>query len=200
MRASGATRSASPPDRIVRLGEADNFWPMGDTGPCGPCSEIHFDLGPEAGGPRPGCDPSGDCGRWLEIWNLVFMQFDRDAQRHADAAARSPCDRHRHGPRARSPRCSRACPGTTTPTCSGRSSRAPRSSPACATARDPEKDVSLRVVADHARARHLPDRRRRAALERGPRLRAAPHPAPRRAPRRAARPRAALPAPASPTP
>ena len=67
-----------PADRIARLGEADNFWSMGDTGPCGPCSEIYFDMGPQPGS-RPGFDPTDESGRWLEIWNLVFMQFDRNA-------------------------------------------------------------------------------------------------------------------------
>ena len=66
-------------DRIFRLDEADNFWQMGETGPCGPCSEIHYDLGPEAA--EPGREqeqfPSDAGGRFVEIWNLVFMQFDR---------------------------------------------------------------------------------------------------------------------------
>jgi alanyl-tRNA synthetase len=73
-----------PQDRILRLGEKDNFWAMGDTGPCGPCSEVHFHQGDhircaeEAAGRR--ClGPACECDRWLEIWNLVFMQFDRDA-------------------------------------------------------------------------------------------------------------------------
>ncbi|MCA1766007.1 MAG: alanine--tRNA ligase, partial [Desulfobulbaceae bacterium] len=64
------------PERIVRMGEEENFWSMGDTGPCGPCSEIHYDQGEEmACGPdcRLGCD----CDRYLEVWNLVFMQFNR---------------------------------------------------------------------------------------------------------------------------
>lgn len=66
------------PDRIFRLGEKDNFWSMGDTGPCGPCSEIHYDRGEEfACGPDCGIGKC-DCDRWLEIWNLVFMQFNRD--------------------------------------------------------------------------------------------------------------------------
>jgi alanyl-tRNA synthetase len=65
-----------PTDRIVRLGKADNFWAMGETGPCGPCSEIHYDLGPEAGCGRPTCAPGCDCGRFLEFWNLVFMQYN----------------------------------------------------------------------------------------------------------------------------
>ncbi|HFQ80439.1 MAG TPA: alanine--tRNA ligase [Desulfobacterales bacterium] len=64
--------------RIVRLGEKDNFWAMGDTGPCGPCSEIHYDQGPEAGCGRPECALGCDCDRFLELWNLVFMQYERD--------------------------------------------------------------------------------------------------------------------------
>jgi len=67
-----------PAGRIVRLGAADNFWAMGDTGPCGPCSEIHIDLGPEVGCDRPDCAVGCDCDRYLELWNLVFMQFYRD--------------------------------------------------------------------------------------------------------------------------
>src|SRR5678810_301709 len=71
-------------DRILRLGEKDNFWAMGDTGPCGPCSEVHFHQGDhlpcaeEAAG-RVCQGPACECDRWLEIWNLVFMQFNRDA-------------------------------------------------------------------------------------------------------------------------
>ena len=66
-----------PKSRIFRLGEKDNFWQMGDTGPCGPCSEIHYDLGPEG---RPGREFPDDAGeRFVEIWNLVFMQFERVA-------------------------------------------------------------------------------------------------------------------------
>ena len=58
----------------------DNFWQMGDTGPCGPCSEIHYDMGPLAiDQGHADCHFACDCGRYVEIWNLVFMQFDRDA-------------------------------------------------------------------------------------------------------------------------
>ena len=68
------------PERILRLGEHDNFWAMGDTGPCGPCSEIHFDRGEAARCAAPVCAIGVcDCDRWLEIWNLVFMQFNRDS-------------------------------------------------------------------------------------------------------------------------
>jgi alanyl-tRNA synthetase len=68
-----------PKGRIVRMGEKDNFWAMGDTGPCGPCSEIHIDQGPEAGCGREDCVLGCDCDRYLELWNLVFMQFNRSA-------------------------------------------------------------------------------------------------------------------------
>jgi alanyl-tRNA synthetase len=64
------------PDHISRMDEADNFWQMGDTGPCGPCSEIYYDFGPEAG---PGSFPADPQQRVVEFWNLVFMQYDRDA-------------------------------------------------------------------------------------------------------------------------
>ncbi|HEX7786302.1 MAG TPA: alanine--tRNA ligase [Methylomirabilota bacterium] len=71
-------------DRILRLGEKDNFWAMGDTGPCGPCSEVHFHQGdhlpcPEEQAGRACLGPACDCDRWLEVWNLVFMQYNRDA-------------------------------------------------------------------------------------------------------------------------
>jgi alanyl-tRNA synthetase len=68
-----------PDDRIVRFGEEDNFWSMGDTGPCGPCSEILIDRGEQYGCDRPDCAVGCECDRYLEIWNLVFMQFNRDA-------------------------------------------------------------------------------------------------------------------------
>lgn len=75
-----------PPARIIRIGDnkgaryaSDNFWQMADTGPCGPCTEIFYDHGPEIWGGPPG-SPEEDGDRYIEIWNLVFMQFDRDAQ------------------------------------------------------------------------------------------------------------------------
>src|SRR2546426_5446599 len=71
-------------DRILRLGEKDNFWAMGDTGPCGPCAEVHFHQGDhiacaEVAAGRACLGPECECDRWLEVWNLVFMQFNRDA-------------------------------------------------------------------------------------------------------------------------
>ncbi len=67
-----------PEERIVRLGEEENFWAMGDTGPCGPCSEIHIDRGEEFGCDRKDCAVGCDCDRYLELWNLVFMQYEKD--------------------------------------------------------------------------------------------------------------------------
>jgi alanyl-tRNA synthetase len=68
-----------PENRIVRLGESDNFWgPAGNSGPCGPCTEIHYDLGEKYGCGKPDCKPGCDCKRYTEIWNLVFTQFNQD--------------------------------------------------------------------------------------------------------------------------
>ncbi len=78
------TVAGLPKERILRLGEADNFWAMGETGPCGPCSEVHYHQGnhlpcAEERAGRRCLGPACECDRWLEIWNLVFMQFNRDA-------------------------------------------------------------------------------------------------------------------------
>jgi alanyl-tRNA synthetase len=73
------TQEGVPRERIYRFGEADNFWSMGDTGPCGPCSEIFWDNGPGVGCGKPECAVGCDCDRYMEIWNNVFMQFDRSA-------------------------------------------------------------------------------------------------------------------------
>ena len=71
-------RMGIPAERIVHLGKEDNFWEIGTGGPCGPCSEIYYDLGPEAGCGNENCTPGCDCDRYLEIWNLVFTQFNRE--------------------------------------------------------------------------------------------------------------------------
>ena len=85
-----------PQDRIVRMGEKSNFWMMGETGPCGPCSEILYDQGEGTGCGRPECDIHCDCDRHLEIWNLVFTQFDRDESGKLTSAGQAQ-HRYRHG-------------------------------------------------------------------------------------------------------
>ncbi len=78
-----------PEEKILRFGEDDNFWgPAGSSGPCGPCSEIHYDFGKEAGCGKPDCKPNCECGRFSEIWNLVFTQYDQD-----EAGNRTPLHR-----------------------------------------------------------------------------------------------------------
>src|SRR5438128_1216008 len=68
-----------PPEKVFRLGDANNFWAPGPTGLCGPDSEVFIDNGPQPGVPEHDCSPADDCGRWLEIWNFVFQQYDRKA-------------------------------------------------------------------------------------------------------------------------
>jgi alanyl-tRNA synthetase len=99
--AAGLWRSETDilPDHILYFGREDNFWEMADTGPCGPCSEIHYDWGPEVCRRREEaghvCRVNGDCGRFVELWNLVFIQYNRDAEgqlhplpaRHVDTGA-----------------------------------------------------------------------------------------------------------------
>jgi alanyl-tRNA synthetase len=78
-----------PENRIVRFGEKENFWgPAGSSGPCGPCSEIHYDFGEDVGCGRPDCRPNCDCGRFTELWNLVFTQYNQD-----EAGRRTPLPR-----------------------------------------------------------------------------------------------------------
>ena len=80
--------SGLPPSRIRRFGEKENFWEMGETGPCGPCSEIHLDRGPEAcdrkGASAHICQVNGDCARYIELWNLVFIQYNRKESRQLE--------------------------------------------------------------------------------------------------------------------
>jgi alanyl-tRNA synthetase len=81
-----------PEEKILRFGEEDNFWAMGDTGPCGPCSEIHMDRGEAYGCDRPDCAVGCECDRFLEIWNLVFMQFNREASGKMDPLPKPSID------------------------------------------------------------------------------------------------------------
>ncbi len=138
------------PQRIVRLGDADNFWSMGDTGPCGPCSEIHIDQGPNVGCGRPDCAVGCDCDRYLELWNLVFMQYNRDASGVMTSLPKPSIDTGMGLERI-------------TATVQGKLSNYDGDifTPILARAgelagiaygQDPVSDVSLRVVADHARA------------------------------------------------
>ena len=103
----GSRPKRRPADRIYKMGMKDNFWQMGDTGPCGPCSELHYDMGPaasEAG--HADCEFPCECGRYVEIWNLVFMQFDRhpggvEGGRRGVRSAAQAVYRHRCWPGAR---------------------------------------------------------------------------------------------------
>jgi alanyl-tRNA synthetase len=82
----------APPDRILRFGEKDNFWAMGETGPCGPCSEIHYDRGEDPFAEGRAALVNGDGDDIIEIWNLVFMEFDRDAEGTMHALPRPSVD------------------------------------------------------------------------------------------------------------
>ena len=137
-----------PEEKIYRLGEDENFWSMGDTGPCGPCSEIHFDRGLIPGLDKD--DPSSESGRFLEIWNLVFMQFNRDASGEMEPLPKPCVDtgmglervasllqgvESNYGTDLFLPILARAQEISGVPL-----------------GEDGEKDVSLRVIADHVRA------------------------------------------------
>ena len=144
-----------PAESILELGMKDNFWAMGDTGPCGPCSEIHFHQGDaiacaeEAAG-RPCLGVECECDRWLEIWNLVFMQYDRDAGGNLNALP-APCVDTGMGLE----RVTAVVQGKLTnydtdlftPLLKAVADRAGRTY-----GKDADDDVSLRVVADHLRA------------------------------------------------
>ena len=140
--------SGLPEARVQRCGEKDNFWAMGETGPCGPCSEIFVDLHPER--PAVGWETGTDSGRYLEIWNLVFMQFERDA-----AGKTTPLPRPSIDTGAGLERVAAVLAGVDSnydtdlfrPILDAAATLAET-----AYGRDGEADVSLRVVADHLRA------------------------------------------------
>ncbi len=107
-----------PESKILRIAGSDNFWSMGETGPCGPCSEIFYDHGEHIPGGPPG-SPDADGDRFIEIWNLVFMQYEQLRRRRA----RSTCRGRRSTPAwgsSASPRCCRARTTITPSTCSRR--------------------------------------------------------------------------------
>ena len=137
-----------PEERIYRLDEAENFWSMGDTGPCGPCSEIHYDRGPIPGYEND--DPSSESGRFLEFWNLVFMQFNRDASGEMTPLPR-PCVDTGMGLERMASLLQGVESDYGTDLFVPILQRA-QDVAEVALGEDPERDVSLRVVADHARA------------------------------------------------
>jgi alanyl-tRNA synthetase len=137
-----------PRSRIYRLGEADNFWAMGEIGPCGPCTEIYLDRGPVPGAVDD--DPSKESGRFLEFWNLVFMQYDRDASGRMTPLPKPSVDTG-----AGLERTAQVLAGVAS------NYETDLFTPILARAQDlsgvtlgadAEQDVSLRVIADHARA------------------------------------------------
>jgi len=139
-----------PASRIVRFDEKDNFWSMGATGPCGPCSEILYDQGEGVGCGRPGCAAGCDCDRFLEIWNLVFMQFDQDA-----SGKRTPLPRPSIDTGMGLERLAGVAQGVTSnydtdlflPIIDGISRQC-----GVPVGKSPALDASMRVIADHARA------------------------------------------------
>ena len=176
-RATGRRSPASPNSKIIRIPTSDNFWAMGDTGPCGPCSEIFFDHGEDIPGGPPG-SPDQDGDRFIEIWNLVFMQFEQVTKDERVDAAQA-VDRHRHGAGAHRRRPAgqaqqlRHRPVPRPDRGGGARDRRRSRRPAIGVAQGDRRPSAHDLV---------PDRRRRAAVQRGPRLRAAPHHAPRHAP------------------
>ena len=139
-----------PASRIVRFDEKDNFWSMGATGPCGPCSEILYDQGEGVGCGRPGCAVGCDCDRFLEIWNLVFMQFDQDA-----SGTRTPLPKPSIDTGMGLERLAGVVQGVTSnydtdlfrPILDGISRQC-----GVPVGKSPALDAAMRVVADHARA------------------------------------------------
>ena len=139
-----------PVEKIFRLDEDENFWSMGETGPCGPCAEIHIDFGVNSHCKSDSCDPSCDCGRWLEIWNLVFMQFDRDA-----AGKMTPLPKPSIDTGASLERLASVLQGVPsnfdTDLFRGIMDRIQQAS-GVKRGENPEHDVSMNVIADHARS------------------------------------------------
>jgi alanyl-tRNA synthetase len=139
-----------PASRIVRFDEKDNFWSMGATGPCGPCSEILYDQGEGVGCGRPGCAVGCDCDRFLEIWNLVFMQFNQD-----ESGTRTPLPKPSIDTGMGLERLAGVAQGVTSnydtdlfrPIVDGISRQC-----GVPVGKSPALDAAMRVVADHARA------------------------------------------------
>ncbi|MDE2850934.1 MAG: alanine--tRNA ligase [Acidobacteriota bacterium] len=140
--------SGLPPERVLRCGEKDNFWAMGDTGPCGPCSEIFVDTAPDL--PKVGWEEGEGSGRYLEIWNLVFMQFERHEDGRSEPLPNPSIDTG-----AGLERVAAVLQGVDSnydTDLFGTILNAVAGAAASEYGRDSEADVSMRVVADHLRA------------------------------------------------
>jgi alanyl-tRNA synthetase len=144
------TQEGIPEDKIMRLGEKDNFWAMGDTGPCGPCSEIHYDFGKSPLPDHGECDLTCSCGRWVEVWNLVFMQYNRDSSNTLTPLPSPSIDTGMGLERVTTVLQNKASNYDTdlfTPLLQ-------EISGICSTdyGADPNDDISMKIIADHARA------------------------------------------------
>ena len=138
------------PDRIARMGEKDNFWAMGETGPCGPCSEIIIDQGVDFSCGRPECRIGCDCDRYLELWNLVFMQFNRD-----ERGNKTPLPRPSIDTGMGLERITAVVQGVTSNYDTDLFLPLTRHVARIAGKKygaDPEADISIRIIADHSRA------------------------------------------------
>ena len=159
-----------PKDRIFEFGLKDNFWQMGDTGPCGPCSEIHYDMGVAASDQgHTDCAFGCDCGRYVEMWNLVFMQFDRDAGGKLNPLPKPSIDTGMGLERVTAVLqgvISNYDTDLFTPLIkSGNSSGVGQNPKGFATPDEKFAAASWRVIADHSRAGNLPDFRRCLTIE-----------------------------------
>ena len=143
-------RAKIPEARIVKLGDVHNFWAIGPTGPCGPCSEILIDLGKEYGCGRPTCQVGCDCDRFLELWNLVFMEYDRDSEGRLNPLPHKNIDTGMGLERL-------AMVLQGTPTTFETDLLKPIVDRACQISnveygKDRDSDLALRIIADHVRA------------------------------------------------
>lgn len=139
-----------PENRIVRLGAKENFWQMGDTGPCGPCSEIIIDQGPDVGCGKEGCGVGCECDRYLEIWNLVFMQYNRNEKGELSPLPRPSIDTGMGLERITAVLQGKLNNFDTDIFSEIISSISDRAG--ISYGKSPETDISIRVIADHIRA------------------------------------------------
>ena len=173
-----------PADRIFKFGKEDNFWEHG-SGPCGPCSEIYYDRGPEWGCGKPGCTVGCDCDRYIEVWNVVFSQFDNDGEGHYTELKQKNIDTGMGLERLACVVPERGQSLFDVDTVMNITNKVSE----ITGAHYEQSRQDRRLPAGHHRPhplRHLHDLRRRAALQRGPGLCAAPPAAPGRPPRQAA--------------